>query len=570
LANEGVKNGTLSVDQLNDLMARLGDPSTPLGGVFKRGNDRMANLGSRAFGAAGSDQRITPGDISGATLGELGVLLQRAQSRDAMAQAAAAQAAAEEARAQQGLDFEGQRVQLDAERVRQAQERIGIEQQQLRIQFEELGLDRDAADREAQRLAIANEQLRIAKEQLDIAKQDAKIRMGQFGIDLSEEERAAQAFEPAQARLASEEERAQAQEVRDVAEEGRRDVRLGLDVEVGQRAQEQLDLARQRFGLEQERVDLEGRRVASDEARLGLELETAEKQDAMNRIKRAEEQVGPLTTSQKLEAFGFSPEERTELEKKMEFIEQEVRKKRGTGLTVEEFMIASGAFGSGLNVEFNSQTGDFSLSQGPRLPASKAEDIRQLASGLGRDIDLIENLLLLPEGSFGTTAALKLFASEVGEISSSLVSDFFPTRTVDALTGIGRFAEGLFRSEKKDDISPELRKELFDDPANTVAGLSGRLTYAYARTLQPSGKLLKDAVNTAREVAGTTALTTSDPRTRTNLRIILDALRDSFVTLTGEESPTTQRPGSAFETGAELTPGGRFRHIGDGKFEPIQ
>ncbi len=236
-------------------------------------------------------------------------------------------------------------------------------------------------------------------------------------------------------------------------------------------------------------------------------------------------------------AIDKAGENETALAQNVGFVES----KLGRRLTEVELLAMSNAIQAGFSVEVNPDgtmkvVSGIQPQGGSGLSAQAELDLDRERNFLQNNIDAVRQVLDLPPGRLGAAGLLKRVASEAGEIGGDVLSTFLPDPIVEPFLQIGRFAERLAGQDT--DLTPEQRAEFFDDPINTVAGLSGRLTYAYAKTLQKEGKLLKDAVNDARDVANLQSAFRSEDRTRTNLNLMLDAFEDNYAAITPGSVPT--------------------------------
>ena len=233
-------------------------------------------------------------------------------------------------------------------------------------------------------------------------------------------------------------------------------------------------------------------------------------------------------------AIDKAGENETALAQNVGFVESKLERR----LTEVELLAMSNAIQAGFSVEVMPD-GTMKVVSGIQ-PQGGTSDVERERSFLQNNIDAVRQVLDLPPGRLGAAGLLKRVASEAGEIGGDVLSTFLPDPIVEPFLQIGRFAEDL--AGRDTDLTPEQRAEFFDDPINTVAGLSGRLTYAYAKTLQKEGKLLKDAVNDARDVANLQSAFRSEDRTRTNLNLMLDAFEDNYAAITPGGSPRVREP----------------------------
>lgn len=192
----------------------------------------------------------------------------------------------------------------------------------------------------------------------------------------------------------------------------------------------------------------------------------------------------------------------------------------------------------GLSVEAGPD-GALKVTQGPQGMGGKLTAGQQQATGveiaaMDSAITDIDTVLQQPSGSIGIVGTAKKAIREAGRMGKEIGVAGLPEPIANAVTGIVSIADEMLGLE-----DPAVRRQFDITGMTESAAIEQRLAYAYAKSLQPDGKLLADTIKTAKEqmkIFGWTSETTA----RERLGVIQQGIkrtRDNLAAASGAEQP---------------------------------
>lgn len=218
-----------------------------------------------------------------------------------------------------------------------------------------------------------------------------------------------------------------------------------------------------------------------------------------------------------------------------------------TGATVAEL-------GRGPSVQF----------QPTELPASKQQQIAERGDVLQQGIEQVESLLALPEGTFGAAASVKRSVRGVARTTGELLDLGLPDSVAGPLKGLAQIGESLIdQAVGEGRLDAETAAEVSRSDLTEAETVEIQLAFLVANALQPDGKLLKDSINSARQIVKLSGFT-SEKTARERLATVLNILKRSQKGLKGSAESVGKKPGGESESK-------KFRYNPEtNELEPVQ